>query len=51
MTAFCLFFFPVIIAEMCVNISSVGFFNATELIYAVYGANKSGFDSLNELYV
>lgn len=36
---------------MCVNIGSVGFFNATELIYAVYKANKGGFDSLNELYV
>lgn len=51
MTAFCLIFSPVIITEMCVNIGSVGFFNATELIYAVYKANKGGFDSLNELYV
>lgn len=51
MTAFCLNFSPVIIAEMCVNIRSVGFFNATELIYAVYKANKGGFDSWNELYV
>lgn len=39
------FFSPVIIAEMCVNIGSVGFFNARELIYAVYKANKGGFDS------
>lgn len=32
MTAFCLIFSPVMIAEMSVNIGSVGFFNATELI-------------------
>lgn len=50
MTAFCRIF-PVIIAEMCVNIGSVGFFNATELIYAVYEANKGGFDYLNAVYV
>lgn len=36
---------------MCVNIGSVGFFNATELIYAVYVANKGGFDYLNAVYV
>lgn len=36
---------------MCVNIGSVGFFNATELIYAVYEANKGGFDYLNAVYV
>lgn len=35
---------------MCVNIGSVGFFNATELIYAVYNENKGGFDSLNDFF-
>lgn len=50
MTAFCLICSPVIIGEMCVNIGSVGFFNATELIYAVYNENKGGFDSLNDFF-
>lgn len=36
---------------MFVNIGLVGVFNATELIYAVYRANKGGFDSLIELYI
>lgn len=35
---------------MFVNIGLVGVFSATELIYAVYKANKGGFDSLIELY-
>lgn len=36
---------------MFVNNGLVGVFNATELIYAVYKANKGGLDSLDELYV
>lgn len=36
---------------MFVNNGLVGVFNATEVIYAVYKANKGGLDSLNELYV
>lgn len=36
---------------MFVNIGLVGVFSATELIYAVYKANKGGFDSLIELYI
>lgn len=36
---------------MFVNIGSVqGVFNATELIYAIYKANKGGLDSLNEVF-
>lgn len=53
-TAYCLQFFfsssTVIIDEMFVNNGLVGVFNATELIYAVYKANKGGLDSLNPLY-
>lgn len=44
-------FLTVMIDEMFVNNGSVGVFNATELIYAVYKANKGGLDSLNDAYV